>query len=351
MADPALIPLSAVVERTRLFGPDGGELEQVIEHRVDPLTSQVASVNAMLGEKAKAFLGAADVALLEELQESSRAGCPFCGAARSGTRFPPEFAAGGLLRLGDTLAIPNLFSKCARDAVVVVDCTEHALFASRLGADDLANAIRLCAEIVRRARAADPAAIHHVAGMNFLQPGGSSVPHPHFQVHARGVPYSGVARLARAGAEFLARTGEEYWAALLAREQREGARWIGATGRVAWLAPWAPAHQKEVWGVLPGTGSLAELGDADAAGFAAGIARVVTSYERAGSHAFTLAFLSSPEPGRARELALQVRLCARPAFRPLYANYDSWFTPKLLGDEVHTEPPEAWAARLRAAWA
>jgi hypothetical protein len=31
-------------------------------------------------------------------------------------------------------------------------------------------------------------------------------------------------------------------------------------------------------------------------------------------------------------------------------NYDTWFTPMYMGDEVHTETPEGYAERLRASW-
>src|SRR5574340_1100664 len=106
------LDLSVVMERTTLVDPSGQVAEQVIEHRRDPLVGTVASINLALGEKAKAFLGAADVALLRELEEQSRAGCPFCAAAEKGTRFPAALG-GGQLRLGDALAMPNLFSKCA----------------------------------------------------------------------------------------------------------------------------------------------------------------------------------------------------------------------------------------------
>jgi galactose-1-phosphate uridylyltransferase len=185
--------------------------------------------------------------------------------------------------------------------------------------------------------------------MNFLHPGGSSVPHPHLQVHVRGVPYSGVARVVAASEAHLARAGRSFWDELLAAE-RGGPRWIGETGPVAWLAAWAPAHQREIWGVLPGKGSLAEATDADAADFAAGLARVLASYEEGGAHPFTSAFFSSPEPGRGGAFALHVRICSRPAFKALYANYDTWFGPMFGGDDVHTEAPEAYAGRLRARW-
>ncbi len=151
-------------------------------------------------------------------------------------------------------------------------------------------------------------------------------------------------RLAR---EWAAKNGGSYFAALVAEEKRIGARHVGTTGAVEWIAAFAPAHQREIWGVLPGTGSLAELRDGDAASFAAGIARVVSFYEDSGTHPFTFAFHSSPETGAADTWALHVKICSRPAFKPLYANYDTWFAPKFIGDEVHTEAPESYAAKLR----
>jgi UDPglucose--hexose-1-phosphate uridylyltransferase len=345
-----MIALQAVVERTQLVDPSGARAEQVIEHRTDPLTGAVASVNTALGEKARAFLGTPDLELLRDLQERSKVGCPFCSAPEKGTRFVPELVPEGQLRIGSALAMPNLFSKCASDSVVILDPAMHVLFPSLLRAGALADAIRASVELIRRVRARDPSLVHHVAGMNFLNPGGSSVPHPHFQVHVRSVPYSGVERLLRRAAAFRARQGTSYWRALLEQERAAGERYVGRTGEVEWLVPYAPSHQNEVWGLLPGVGSLAELADGHAAGFSEGIARVVSFYERGGMHPFTFAFLSSPQPGRGDEHDLQVRICSRPAFKALYANYDTWFTPKFVGDEVHVEAPERYAEALRARW-
>lgn len=338
--------LASVTERTTLVDPAGNRWEQAIEHRIDPLTGTVASINTALGEKAKAFLGGPDLALLRDLEEQSRPGCPFCLAEERGTRFVPEAVPEGRLRLGGALAVPNLFSKCALDAVVIVDPASHVLSPSRLAPAALGDAIALAGELVRRARERDPAVVHHVAGMNFLQPGGSSVPHPHLQVHARAVPYSGLDRALGLAADHRARTGRGFFEALLEQE-RGGPRWLGSTGAVEWLAAWAPSHQKEIWGILPGTATLASLSDADAAAFADGIARIVSFYEEGGVHPFTLAFHSSPDADAAG-WALHVKVCSRPAFRSLYANYDTWFAPKFVGDEVHTEAPEGYAARLRA---
>lgn len=341
--------LASVTEHATLVDPAGRPSSQVIEHRTDPLTGVVASVNLALGEKARAFVGTADAALLADLAEKSRATCPFCSAAEKGTRYDPAFAPEGQLRYGGALAMPNLFSKCRHDSVVILDVGAHVLQPSAIGAAALADGIRAAADLVRRARAADPAMVHHLVGMNFLPPGGSSVPHPHFQVHVRGVPYSGVARLTAASAAWRARTGRDFWGELVEAE-RGGPRWVGQAGPVAWLAAFAPVHQREFWGIVPGTGSLAEVDDAAAAGLAEGLSQVVSLYEALGAHPFTVAFLSSPLPGRGGEYSLHARVCSRPPLKPVYVNYETWFGPMYGGDEVHTEAPEAYAARLRERW-
>ena len=343
------IELTSVWETATLQDPWGNLSEQRIEHRTDPLTGVVASFNTALGEKARQFLGTTDLELLSKLEESSRGACPFCSAAEKGTHYLPAFSADKQIRLGKALAMPNLFSKCAHDSVVIVDPQRHVLAATKIEVGVLADTLRLSASLVQRVRAQDGALVHHAVGMNFLQPGGSSVPHPHFQVHVRGVPYSNVARVLSRSKEHAQAAGESFWTALVAAERASGQRYVGATGPVEWLAAWAPSGQREVWGVLPGASSLLELDEAGAAGFAAGLSKVASHYERIGQHPFTLAFFSSPDAGR-RDFALHVRICARPALRSLFVNYDTWFSPKLLGDEVHTEAPESLAAALRAGW-
>ena len=341
--------LVSVTEHSTLVDPAGQPSRQTIEHRVDPLTGTVASLNLALGEKARAFVGTADAALLADLAERSRAGCPFCSAAERGTRYDPAFAPEGQLRFGGALAMPNLFTKCRFDSVVVLDVAGHVLQPSAIGAAALANGLRAAADLVRRARAADPAMVHHLVGMNFLPPGGSSVPHPHFQVHVRSVPYSGVTRLTAASAAWRARAGRSFWGELLEAE-RGGPRWVGECGPVAWLAAFAPVHQREIWGVVPGTGSLAEVDDAGLVGLAEGIARVISFYEGLGASAFNVALLSSPLPGRGDEYSLHARVCSRPPLKAADVNYASWFGPLDGGDDVHTDAPELCAERLRTRW-
>lgn len=340
---------TSITEHATLVDPSGQEVRQAVDHRVDPLTGHVTTVNLALGEKARAFVGTADVALLEELEARSRGACPFCSAAEKGTRYAASFAPEGQLRFGGALAMPNLFVKGGHDSVIILDTAAHVVRPSQVTAAALSDGIRAGADLVRRTRAADPALHHHLLGMNFLPPGGSSVPHPHFQLLVRTVPFTGVGRVLEASAAWRARTGGSYWRELVEAE-RGGPRRLGRTGPVEWLAAFAPTHQREVLGVVEGVGSLPELDDGAVAGLAEGIAKVISFYESMGLHAFTMAFFSSPTPGRGGEFSLHARLCSRPPLRPLYMNYETWFGPLFNGDEVVTEPPEAWAAALRSRW-
>lgn len=337
----------SVKEHFKMTGPDGKEFVQEIEHRKDPLTWVVATINSFLGEKAKAFLGQADTELLKKLEEESKETCPFCVALEKGTRFSTDFIKEGLIKIGNSLAVPNLFSKAGIDAVVIVNHKQHTLAPSKISKEDFASAIKVGVALIKKGVDYNERLTHHVMGMNFLNPGGSSVPHPHFQVHLRSVPYSGITDILRLSEDYYRKKGVSYWQELIEFEKKEDVRFIGEVGKSCWIMPFAPAHQKEVWGILPGKGTLSELSDDEADAFAEGISKVVSFYEEEGHYAYTFAFFSSPVDNACDHFALQVRLCARPAFKSLYSNYDTWFTPKFIGDEVHTTAPEVYCQRLK----
>ncbi len=343
-----MIEFKSVTEKTKMIDPSGNVFEQTIEHRTDPLIGNVASINGFLGEKAKAFLGTADLDMMKELEEKTKATCPFCSVFEKGTKFADDFSKSGQMVKGDTVAVPNLFSKCSFDSVIIINYKNHTLFPKNIDILDFFNAIALASDIIKKVRQDNGSLIYHVLGMNFLNPGGSSVPHPHFQLHIRSLPYSGVERLMTLSKDFYEKKGKNYWSVLCEQEQRSE-RFINRTGDVTWLSAYAPAHQKEVWGILNGKSSLCEITEKDAKDFAQGISKITSYYEDRGTHPFTLAFFSSPLPGQ-NYFNLQVRICSRPAFKSLYSNYDTWFAPLFVGDEVHTEAPEYYANKIREFW-
>lgn len=343
-----MITFKAFEEKLSMINVDGSLLEQCIEHRIDPLTGVTATINTFLGEKAKAFLGQTDTELLTKLENESKQNCPFCVALEKGTRFPSYLVEEGYIKIGDALGVPNLFSKAAIDAVVIVNHKKHVLRPSTLTKEDFSNTIKVGISLFQKVLNFNSSIIHPVMGMNFLHPGGSSVPHPHFQVHIRTVAYSGITNILRLSKTYREKEGVNYWLALIEQEEKEGKRFIGKINQVSWLTPFAPAHQKEVWGILSGKANFCQLDDNDVEAFSEGIQKVINYYEQEGNFAFTLAFLSAPLTENVEDyFSLQVRICARPAFKSLYSNYDTWFTPKFIGDEVHTNAPEYYCNGIK----
>ncbi len=340
-----MIKFESIKEVTDFVSFDGSLMKQEIEHRKDPLTGVVATINGYLGEKAKAFLGSKDTELLREMEEKTRANCPFCVANKTGTRFSESFTEGGFLREGDSICVPNLFSKAKLDAVCIINIDKHLLNMKEYSNKDFYNALINCKRFIEKGKTYYNLP-YHVLGMNFLHPGGSSVPHPHLQVHLRGFEYSGITKLIDLSKEFFIKTGENYWQQLLLKEKELGLRYISDMGQVQWIVPFAPSHQKEIWGLVNGKSSITELTEKEIHAISEGISRALAFYEDEGN-TFTFALLSSPDDHVNRYFSLQIRLCARPAFKSLFSNYDTWFNPMFVGEDVHTQSPEEYGLRLK----
>lgn len=345
-----MIEFKKIIEKTVMIDPSGKLLEQIIEQRIDPLTGNTASINTFLGEKAKAFLGNADIEMMKELELKTKENCPFCNVFEKGTKYVDTFCKEGYFVLGNSVAMPNLFSKCTFDSVIIINYKNHTLFPKKIDVEDFTNSIILAKKIIEKVKQYDHELSHHILGMNFLNPGGSSVPHPHFQLHIRKVPYSGVNKLISLSKIFLNSHRKNYWECLYDEEKRLRERFIAEDGDVFWVSAFAPSHQRELWGILKGKASLLDIDEQDAKNFAKGISKIVSFYEEINNHPYTLAFFSAPDNDFRDSFWLQVRICSRPAFKNLYSNYDTWFAPLFVGDEVHTTAPEEYAMHLRERW-
>ncbi len=340
-----MIEFQSLKETVDFVSFDGSLMKQEIEHRKDPLTGVVATINGFLGEKAKAFLGSKDNELLKDLEEKTKANCPFCVADKSGTRFQRDFVEEGFFRAGDSICVPNLFSKARLDGVCIINKNKHILNLKEYSAEDFYNALINCRDFIERGQKCYNLS-HHILGMNFLHPGGSSVPHPHLQVHVRGYEYSGLTNLINLSKGYFFKNKENYWQELLLKEKELGARYICEMGQIYWIVPYSPSHQKEIWGIVRGKSSIFELSEKEIYALAEGIIRSLAFYEDEGNTC-TFALLSSPKTEDKEYYSLQIRLCARPAFKSLYSNFDTWFVPMFAGEDVHTLSPEEYALKLK----
>ena len=326
----------------------GFELDvQELEYRRDPLTGRITVVARGRSQYAAKYFRS-DEELIEELVESSRAGCPFCpGAIEEKTpMFPPEVLPEGRLRVGNCWAVPALFAHADFNAIVVLG-EEHFLPLDRFEAGLLADGLKASVEILGRARAAYPDLEYGTVIMNYAPSGGSSQIHPHLQVLAMKKPFNRADELLSKSLEYHRTRSRCFWAELLGEEARRRRRFLGRIGRTYWLVPFAPERRYEVWCIVEGASSLLELSDGDLAGVADGLSRVLRCYSDMGVLAFNMAFISGPLSGGAGGYFwLNVRICARFGLRKPFLS-DFWALPALLDTDEIFEAPEEYADRLR----
>ena len=184
-----------------------------------------------------------------------------------------------------------------------------------------------------------------------MLPAGASMVHAHFQVFGGpAVPWLVRTAWDRSAA-FKRAHGVAYWDTLVEEERAAGERFIAERAGCTWLAPFAPAGNREVIAVVPAAARVSALGDEQVAALAAGLSAVLASYERAGLSAFNFTLYGGPlglaDGGASCDTGHPVvlRVIARSAFKPDYRT-DDYFLQKQLGGELIFETPEQIAATL-----
>lgn len=330
----------------RLHDPRKGfELVTVeSEVRRDPLTVETARICHFA-------LTAAPPAGLDALVAASRAHCPFCPERVEAVtpRFPDALVSGGRLRRGDALLFPNLFPYDDVSAIAVLGGEHfHAMDAipERIVVDGLTAArdfIRLAAPGFAGREASG------IVTWNYMPAAGATQVHPHLQVIVTTTPGNGPARRVAAEREWFARHRRTY-ADMLVEAERGGPRWIGEEGGIAWLAPFAPGGLLgDAQAVFGRAATVADLGDADIAAFAAGLARVLRGFARRGLWSFNLCLLPAPFAADGAH-RLTARLLPRLYLNPAMHVSDVAYLHLLLEERFAMAWPEDVAAALRAAW-
>jgi UDPglucose--hexose-1-phosphate uridylyltransferase len=334
-------------EEAALHSPlkDGALDTHRLEVRRDPLTGARSIHSPRL--EAKMFIGPHDAALAERYAARTAERCFLCGDRwqQATPTYPPDILPEGRMRVGEALLFPNLFPIDAVHAVVRVTARHH-LRLDELGAPLLRDALAAACAFIRRLGEMRRVRYVTVDG-NYLFPAGASIAHPHIQVLGGGTPCTWLDRALTLGRAWAREHGACYWTDLLAEEERRGERFIGATGPVRWVTAFSPQGTNEVIGLLPDRRGLDELDDADVAGLATGLARVLATYHELGLATFNFALFSGPLGERDDAFRCQLRVISR---QTVHENYrtDDYFLQRLLGDELILTTPEALAAKVRA---
>src|SRR5208337_2402663 len=243
-----------------------------VEVRKDPLLGDRSVYNPFLGDKANAFFGSNDPALIDALAETSAKTCIFCGdrLERSTPRYPADLVAEGRIRKGEALLFPNLFSIGAYHAVVAL-CKTHFLKLSEFSPALIENGLKAALEFLKAVYQRDREAQFVTINANYLFPAGASLVHPHLQILITPVAYSYHARMIDACRSYYLKNGTVYHADLIEVEKKSGSRYVAQGGNWHWLTAFSPLGSNEIDAVHETEGDFVRMTDADLQELARGI--------------------------------------------------------------------------------
>lgn len=316
---------------------------QEIEHRADPLTGLTTVVRT--GRKVWQQLYTTDEKLLAEFVEQSRGKCFFCPEKvyQFTPKYPKELIPEGRVIVGEACLFPNLFAQKEYSAIVVI-AHQHFLALDEFTPELLANAFKACSIYFRRLYETKSIKYAEI-GINYLFPGGASLPHPHLQVAASDIPYFLITNLLQHSKRFYQEHSVNYWDELIQTEKEIGERYLNRLGNTEWLVPFAPMREDEVHGLVRNKSNFLEFDDSDWESLGDGISRVLKYYKDKGLSSCNFALYSGPQNEKVDYLWAGVRLISRTSVQAQPIS-DIWYS-QILFDALITEPPEEIASSLR----
>ncbi len=320
-------------------------VEQVIEHRRDPLTGRRSIVLRGRRDYVKKYVQS-DEPLLAETAERTRQGCPFCPekAQTSTPKFPSTLVPEGTIRVGEARTFPSLFAHAEFNAVTVV-ANSHYLRPADLTSKILSDALEASIRYLRIVNEKNPEAKYGAILMNCLSPAGSTVVHPHMQALVSDQAFNMLAEVDSKAREYWKRTGSSYWKDLLTNERARSERYLGSLGTSEWITAFCPIGPEEVWGIVPSATDLTRLSADAVATLADGFSRVLKYYDDASIRSFNVVVFSSPFGEDSQHGAVVLRAASRYGFQNHNVN-DIWGLRFFLDESEVFESPEAVATDL-----
>jgi len=324
------------------FAPE----RQRVEIYRDPLLGHTSVYNPAIEAGRKVFLNDIDRELIARLAEDTAKTCVFCPERVDGVaRFPDALVPGGVVRVGEAVAFPNLFAMGGHHSVAIVS-RAHFLELDQLSPELIGNAWLALRQVETAVRERDPAAVWTTVHGNYLFPAGASLMHPHFQMLIGSTPYTQQAQLATACRAYLEREGSRYHDDLLQQERAAGERYIAATGHWHWLAAFAPLGCNEIVAVHEREGDLLRLAESELQDLARGLSAVLRLYQDLGHMSFNYTLYARQEPDAPDGFQCLLRIFTRQNPAPAYRT-DDFYLQKGLQTELMLHRPETLAARGR----
>jgi galactose-1-phosphate uridylyltransferase len=318
-----------------------------VEVRRDPLLGDTSVYNPFLKNKAMAFFGDNDPALVQRLAEESARACIFCGerVEQSTAQFPPSIVPEGRIRVGEAVLFANIFSLGKYHPVVSLS-RAHFLKLSEFSPEIITNGLIAVQRFLKTLYHADSALLYTTVNANYLFPAGASLVHPHLQMLVTPVAYSYHARLMDACRSYYQKNNATYHGDLVDEEKRSNTRYVAQRGLWHWMTAFSPMGSNEIDAVHESESDFAYLAEAELRDLAEGISKVLAFYESLGYLSFNYTLFSVRQPLAGEGYHCVLKIINRQNLYPNYRN-DDYFLQKMLQTELIINLPEDLAQKLR----
>jgi len=330
---------------SKIIEPGGDAVEKPVQIRTDPVTGRTCRITFARSKEKET--GTSTLPEPPPAAKKTRS-CPFCSPqlTEQTPMLAGELSNSKRLEKGSSILFPNLFPYGRYSAVSLFD-NHHFVEIGRASLSSYVDSFINCRHYLQKVLTSDPAAVYMAITQNHLPSAGGSLVHPHLQVHADRLPPNNLRFLEQRAAEYHAETGNPILSDYLAHEKADKTRLISQTGSWHWMAAFAPEGFFEIWGILPGAGSILELDDGHWKSLAEGVLNTQRFYRHLNRNGYNLGLLSV-ETG-ASQLEMRVRILARSNYAPWVRNDHTGYEV-MLGDMATFNAPEETAAGARPFW-
>jgi len=343
------ITFESVESTFTILNPQDNFNEDVhrIEVRKDPLLGDTSVYNPFLKDKAKAFFGDNDPALIQKLVDESAKTCIFCeGKVEKITgKYPADIVPEGRIRVGESLLFANIFSIGKFHPVVSLS-RAHFLKLSEFSPEIIANGLLAAQQFLKALYRTNSSMLFTTINANYLFPAGASLVHPHLQMLVTPVAYSYHARLLDGCRAYYQKNNSAYHADLIDEEKQSGSRYIAKKGSWHWMSAFSPTGSNEIDAVHESESDFVFLNETAVRDLAGGISKVLAFYESIGYLSFNFTLFSVRQPLAGEGFHCLLKIINRQNLYPNYRN-DDYFLQKMLQTELIINLPENLAEKLR----
>ncbi|MGC8933389.1 MAG: hypothetical protein ACP5KE_04045 [Candidatus Methanodesulfokora sp.] len=267
--------------------------------------------------------------------------CPFCEIDRMAPKYQAEICREGRIKVGGAVVFPNLFP-FGRYHSVIVMTDRHELSLAEFEQRHFYEGLKAALELYKRVKNG-----YIVLGMNYLQPAGASIVHPHMQISIEEEPPFLLLAEKERSFSYFSSSGSSIWSDYIKSEVK-GPRFIGESDGFVWIASYAPLAENEVIGICRNEkSSLMSLSDSELKGISEGLTRVLRGFHSIGIKSFSMALHSWPEDSP--DFSLHVHVASRPNPSGLYCS-DRGFLELFFGEIAVGTSPEMLAEHMRSSW-